>query len=71
MKTVDYYPNCTFCGNTGLSIFDVDINGVLLKGIRCNACQKFVGFYKDYSEEVNKLSEDIDDLKSRVSDLER
>ena len=66
-----YYPNCTFCGNTGLSIVDVDINGVLLKGIQCNACQKFVGFYKDDSSQLKELSENVDDLDSRVSALER
>lgn len=66
-----YYPNCPFCSNTQMSIVDVKIDNTSLKGIRCNACQKFVDFYKDYSEKINKLLEEIDDLESRVSDLEQ
>lgn len=65
-----YYPDCSFCENTSLSIVDVEVNGVPLKGIQCNSCGKFVGFYKDDLQKLNEFSEALEDLESRVSDLE-
>ncbi|MCH5307879.1 MAG: hypothetical protein J1E37_07310 [Prevotella sp.] len=64
------YPTCPFCENTALSVIDVDVNGTLLKGIQCNACKKITGLYKDYSKKLEELLESIDDLESRLSDLE-
>ena len=67
-----YYPDCPFCGNASMSIVDVEIENTQLKGIQCDnpMCKKYVGFYKDDSARLKELSESIDDLDSRVSDLE-
>ena len=65
-----HYPNCPFCGNASLSIVDVEVVGTPLKGIQCNACQKFVGFYKDDSEKLNELFEKVENIDSKMSDLE-
>lgn len=63
------YPDCPYCSNSALSIVDVDINGVALKGILCNSCNKFCGFFQDVKPQIDELKEQIDSLESEVSDL--
>ena len=69
------YPDCPFCGNsnTALSIVDVVIGGENLKGIQCNApdCSKFIGFFKDYNERIKSIDGRLDELESRIEDVER
>lgn len=64
------YPDCPFCGNASLSIVDVEINGISLKGVQCNACSKFIGYYKDNDSKIKEISESIEDIDSRIRDLE-
>ena len=66
------YPDCPFCTNlnSGLSIVDVEISGVRLKGIQCNACKRYIGYYQDNNELFTELSEKISDMESSISDLE-
>lgn len=72
MLTMAHYPNCPYCDNQALSIVDLDINGVLLKGIQCNnpKCCRYVGFFKDYDNTLKELEDAIDNLKSEIEDLE-
>ena len=74
------YPDCPYCGNSALSIVDVMIDGINLKGIQCNnsSCLKYIGFFKDNTEIINNINEKIEDLESdldsaenRIDDLER
>jgi len=66
------YPDCPHCGNasTSMSIVDVEIGGVRLKGIQCNCCQKYVAFFKDYEEEIRELKDTTIELEGKISDLE-
>lgn len=67
-----HYLVCSFCGNetNALSIEDVYVQGVLLKGIKCNnpECGKYLGFYKDYQEELKEIHESIDEIESNMDD---
>ena len=80
MSNFFYYPDCPFCGNSTLSIVNVIIEDLQLKGIQCNnpTCSKYIGFFKDDTEIINTINEKIDDLESdldsaenRIDDLER
>lgn len=64
------YPDCPYCSNSKLSIVDVEIDGVALKGIQCNNCKKFSGFFQDVNFKIEKLEEQVEDLESIISDLD-
>ncbi len=66
-----HYPDCPFCenSNSALSVVDVEIDGVQLKGIFCNSCKKYLGFYQDVKPQIEELKEKIESLESVVSDL--
>lgn len=65
-----HYPDCPFCGNSNsaLSIVEVEIAGIHLKGVQCNnsMCGKFLGFYMDYEEEVKEIKESIEELQNSI-----
>ena len=63
------YPDCPYCNNTALSIVDVEINGVTLKGVQCNDCKKFCGFFQDVKAQLDELKEKVDSLEGDVSEL--
>ena len=69
---MDMYPDCPFCTNSSLSIVDVEIAGVKLKGVQCNApdCEKYLGFFKDYDKELEEIKQRLDDAESRIDDVE-
>jgi len=69
---MEQYPDCPYCGNSTstLSIVDVEINGAKLKGIQCNNCKKYIGFFQDNSQELNDIRERIEELESDVSDIQ-
>ena len=64
------FPNCPNCGNetSALSVVDVIIDGCRLKGIQCNNCQKFLGFFQDFSEDIKKINEKLVDIISDIDD---
>lgn len=66
------YPDCPYCGNQALSVVDVEIGGIQMKGIQCNnpECNKYVGFFKDYDKEIEEIKERLDDAESRIDDVE-
>ena len=64
------YPICSKCGNTGLSIVDIEIDGQRLKGVQCNNCLEIIWVFQDLSCEINELKDKIEDLESTISDLE-
>ena len=66
------YPDCPHCenANTSISIVDVEIGGIRLKGIQCNDCKSFIAYYKDYDSEFESIKESIEALDSRIGDLE-
>lgn len=59
------YPDCPYCGNQALSVVDVEIDGLQLKGIQCNNpdCKRYVGFFKDYEKEIEEIKERLDDVE--------
>lgn len=65
------YPDCPFCGNSNsaLSIVDVEINGIFMKAVYCNNCQKYFGFFQDVNKQIKELKDSVDNLESAVSDL--
>lgn len=65
------YPDCPYCGNatSALSVVDVEIDGYKLKGIQCNNCQKYFGFFQDFSEQFRKINEELDNVESTLSDM--
>lgn len=69
---MEQYPNCPYCENStsALSIVDVVIDGIKLKGIQCNGCKKYMGFFQDYSKELDEINEKLNDLESDISDLQ-
>ena len=64
------YPDCPKCTNTTFSIVDVEVDGMKLKGIKCNSCREFLGFFQDTHSAIEKLQEKIDDLESETDDLQ-
>ena len=67
------YPVCPYCDNQALSVVDVEINGIRLKGIQCNNpdCGRYVGFFKDYDKVLEEIKENLNELESRIDDIER
>ena len=65
-----HYPDCPKCenSNTSMSVVDVEIANVKLKGIQCNNCQEIIAYYKDYDHEFDELKEKLEDLESRIDD---
>ena len=70
--TLIHYPDCPKCGNStsALSIVDVEIDGYRLKGIKCNnpECGCYIGFFKDYNEELKSLTDAVEDLTRNIDD---
>lgn len=66
-----HYPDCPYCGNSNsaLSVVDVEIDGLLLKGVCCNNCGKYFGFFQDVKSQLKELNEKVESLESEVSDL--
>ena len=62
------YPNCPHCGNasTAMSIVDVEIGGICLKGIQCNNCKGYIGFYKNYDDQLEKIRNTIEELEGEI-----
>ena len=69
---MEYVFDCPFCTNQSFSIVDVEIDGVKLKGVKCNApdCSKIIGFFKNYDNEIEEFKERLSDAESRIDDLE-
>ena len=67
-----HYPNCPYCDNQALSVVEVEINGIRLKGIQCNnpECSKYMGFFRDYDDVLKELKDAIDEIKSDIEDLD-
>lgn len=67
-----FYPECPNpkCRETNLEICDSQLNGIPFKTVVCPHCQIVVCMYLDNSSELKELQEKIDDLESRISDLE-
>ena len=65
------YPNCPYCvnSNSALSIVDVEIDGIILKAVYCNNCQRYFGFFQDVKSQIDELTERVESLESAVSDL--
>jgi len=64
------YPICPKCTNTILSIIDIEIDGQRLKGVQCNNCHEIVWVFQDNSNTIKELNERIDNIESKVTDLE-
>ncbi len=66
------YPDCPYCGNQALSVVEVEIDGVLLKGIQCNnpECKRYVGFFRDYNKVFEHINNSIENIENHISDLE-
>ena len=64
------YPECPHCSNSSLSIVDVEINGYTLKGIQCNSCKKFCGFFQDINPQIEKMEERLEEMENNISDLD-
>ena len=62
------YPDCPHCGNasTAMSVVDVEIGGVRLKGIQCNNCKGYIAFYKDYDDQLESLRNKIEELEGGI-----
>lgn len=62
------YPDCPHCGNasTAMSVVDVVIGGVSLKGIQRNHCKSFIAFFKDYDDQFEKLRNTIEELEGEI-----
>ena len=52
------------------SFVDIEIDGQMLKGAQCNACNEILWIYKDNSKELEELKEMIESLESNLDDLE-
>lgn len=65
------YPDCPYCGNStsALSVVDVEIDGYKLKGIQCNNCSKYFGFFQDYSNQIQEITDKLDSLESELNDI--
>lgn len=63
------YPICPKCTNTELSIIDIEIDGQKMKGVQCNSCNELLWVFKDYSDIIQELKDDLESLESRVDDL--
>lgn len=66
------FPNCPKCGNSSdaMSVVDIELGGVQLKAIQCNNCDHIVCCYRDYKGEIDKLKELVENLESRIDDME-
>ena len=66
-----HYPDCPYCGNatSAISVVDVEIDGYKLKGIQCNNCQKYFGFFQEFSEQFCKMNEKLDNIESSIADI--
>ena len=53
-----------------MSVVDVEIGGICLKGVQCNNCEKIVAIYKDYEKEITELKDTVEEIEGRISDLE-
>lgn len=62
---------CPKCGNTNYYVDDFESNNQeKYKAIVCISCSKIVGIFSDITPILKKLKDDIDDLESRIADLE-
>ena len=63
-----HYPDCPNCGNasTAMSVVDVEIGGVNLKGIQCNNCKNYIAFYKDYDCQLKSIVDLIEELEGKI-----
>lgn len=68
---MEYYPDCPYCDNasSALSVVDVEIDNYRLKGILCNNCKRYLGFFQDNTKQLKEIKESIESLESDVSDL--
>lgn len=64
------YLICPYCENSAFSIRDTEIGKYELKVITCNACNKPIGFFKDWREDFEKIQDELGDLESKIEDLE-
>lgn len=63
-------PVCPKCTNAALTIVDIEVQGIELKGIQCNHCNEILWIYQDNSKEIEELKDKIEDLESRIDDIE-
>lgn len=62
---------CPKCGNTIYYIDDFESNNQeKYKAIVCADCRNIVSIFSDITPISKKLQNDIDDLESRITDLE-
>lgn len=64
------YPICPKCTNTELSVIDIEIDGLKMKGVQCNSCEEILWVFQDYSIIIEELKDNLESLESRVGDLE-
>lgn len=55
---------CKICGSKKKLVIDHDHRSGLIRGIICDCCNKSLGFAKDSTETLNKLSEYINNSKT-------
>lgn len=65
-----HYPDCPYCGNatSALSVVDVEIDGYELKGIQCNSCKKYMGFFQNFSKQFLEMNERLDNIENELGD---
>ena len=62
---------CPKCGNTNYYIDDFESNNQeRYKAVVCTSCSNIVSIFSDITPILKKLKDNIDDLESRIADLE-
>ena len=68
------YPDCPYCenSNTVLSVEDVSIGDIKLRGVICNNCKKLIALFKDdkeMRERCEGMEDRINSIESELADL--
>ena len=61
---------CPYCGNTGLTVDDLELSGTRFKGIRCFNCNCLIGTFQDNNQKQDEIIDKIDDLERTIRDIE-
>jgi hypothetical protein len=59
------------CDNSpnAIGVVDVEVGGFSLKGIQCNNCGHYFGFFQDTLSRIEEIKERLDSLESDVDDF--